>query len=471
MIEVAATAHLVLAVTAAVQRGISRLQDQLGPNLTYGEVDLMRVHLIAPAGGMKLHFLGKDAFPPLGLMYLAAHTPRDVELRLINENLERVDFAEPPDLVGITTTTATAIRAYEIADRYRELGVNVVLGGIHASMVPEEALAHADSVVVGEAEALWPAVVADADAGRLEPVYRAEGFPDFQRPRLPRRDIADPKGYWVPNMVQTSRGCPHSCSFCTVSLFNGRRPRMREVDSVLAEVEPLPRSRVIGQQVVFFVDDNIGARPSRAKELFKALIPMNIFWGSQACMTFGNDEELVALAAESGCRLLFIGVESLSPQGLAEIDKHHNKVEQYENALRMFRRYGILVMGGFVLGLDSDDTSVFADTLEFAVRNKLVLSLFNVQTPYPGTRLYSRLLDERRVDPGFWFDPFWRSRAVYDPIKMSRETLCQGTYQLRRGFYSYRSILRRLDLQRDWLYQLLANLVYRRHHRADRPRI
>ncbi len=430
----------------------------------------MRVHLIAPSGGMKLHGFGREAFPPLGLMVLAAHTPRDVDVRLINENLERIDFADTPDLVGITATTAGAIRAYEIADRYRELGVKVVLGGIHASMVPEEALAHADSVVVGEAEALWPGVIADADAGRLEPVYRAEGFPDFQRPRLPRRDVADPKGYWVPNMVQTSRGCPHNCTFCTVTRFNGRRPRMRDVDSVLAEVEPLPRSRFMGQQVVFFVDDNIGANPNRAKELFKALIPMKIFWGSQACMAFGNDEELVALAAESGCRLMFIGVESLSTQGLAEIDKRHNKVEQYENSLRMFRKYGILVMGGFVLGLDSDGTSVFADTLEFAVRNKLVLALFNVQTPYPGTRLYSRLLDEGRVDPEFWFDPFWRSRAVYDPVRMSRQTLCEGTYQLRQDFYSYRSILSRLSLQKDWPHQLLANLVYRRHHRADRPR-
>ncbi len=471
MMEGSATAHLDLVVTAAAQRGISRFQGQLGPNRTHGEVDLMRVHLIAPAGGMKLHFLGKDAFPPLGLLYLAAHTPRDVELRLINENLERIDLAEPPDLVGITTTTATAIRAYEIADRYRERGVKVVLGGIHASMVPEEAAAHADSVVVGEAEALWPGVIADADAGRLEPAYRAEGFPDFQRPRHPRRDIGDPKRYLVPNMVQTSRGCPHNCTFCTVSLFNGRRPRMREVDSVLAELEPLPRSKAIGRQVIFFIDDNIGAKPSRAKELFRALIPMDIFWGSQACMTFANDEELVALAAESGCRLLFIGVESLSPQGLAEIDKHHNKVEQYENAMQMFSKYGILVMGGFVLGLDSDDTSVFGDTLDFAVRNKLVLALFNVLTPYPGTRLYSRLLEEGRVDPGFWFDPFWRSRAVYDPVKMSRETLCEGTYQLRRGFYSYRSILSRLDRKRDWPQQFLANLVYRRHHRADHPRI
>jgi radical SAM superfamily enzyme YgiQ (UPF0313 family) len=382
-------------------------------------------------------------------------------VRLINENLERIDFADTPDLVGITTMTATAARAYEIADRYRELGAKVVLGGIHASMVPAEASEHADSVVVGEAETLWPQVVADADAGRLEPVYRAEGFFDFKRPRFPRREIADPNRYWFPNVLQTARGCPHNCSFCTVTLFNGRRTRMREVDHVLAEVESLPRNGLIGRKLVAFLDDNIGAKPSRAKELFKALIPMKIMWGSQACVTFANDEELVALAAESGCRLLFIGFESLSPQALAEMRKCHNEVARYENALRVFRRYGILVVGGFILGLDSDDESVFSNTLEFAVRNKMVLAQFGMLSPYPGTRVYRRLLGEGRVEPKFWSDPLWESRAVFEPKNMSRETLCENMYRLGRSFYLYRSMFRCLSLEMDLHRQLLANLIYR----------
>lgn len=431
----------------------------------------MKLHLIAPARSKKPYLFGKETFPPLGFMYLAAYTPREVEVRLINENLEHIDFAELPDLVGITTMTATAAHAYEIADRYRELGVKVVLGGIHASLLPEEALEHADSVVVGEAETIWPNVIADADASRLEPIYRVEGFFDFKRPRLPRRDILNPKGYWLPNAVQTARGCPHNCSFCSVTVFNGRRLRMRELDNVLAEVESLPRSSLFRRKMIAFVDDNIGAKPSRAKELFKALIPMKISWGSQACVTFANDEELVALAAESGCRLLLVGFETLSPQALAEIGKRQNKVEQYENALRVFRKYGIFVLGTFILGLDSDDESVFANTLEFAVRNKLVLAQFGMLSLFPGTRLYRQLLDENRVEPHFWFSPVWENRAVFEPKNMSRETLCGNTYQMGRSFYSYRSILKRLSFGRHWDHQLLANLIYRRSITANRPPI
>jgi radical SAM superfamily enzyme YgiQ (UPF0313 family) len=431
----------------------------------------MKLHLIAPARSKERYLFGKETFPPLGFMYLAAYTPQGVEVRLINENVEPIDYADLPDLVGITTMTATAAHAYEVADRYRDLGVKVVMGGIHASMVPEEALEHADSVVVGEAELVWPQVIADADAGRLDPVYRPEGFIDFKRPRLPRRDIANPRQYWLPNAVQTARGCPHSCDFCSVTLFSGRRPRMRELDNVLAEVESLRRSNLLRRRVVAFLDDNIGARPSRAKELFKALIPMKILWGSQACVTFADDEELVALAAESGCRFLLIGLETLSPQGLAEMGKRQNKVEQYEDALRMLRRHKISVLGAFIFGLDSDGQSVFPDTLEFTLRNKMVLAQFSVLSPYPGTRLFRRLLGENRVEPKFWSDPRWESRTVFDPKNMSRETLCEMTYQVGRRFYSYRSIFSRLSFHRYWYQQLLANLIYRHSITANRPGI
>lgn len=402
-------------------------------------------------------------------MSLAAYTPQDVELRVINENVEPIDFADIPDLVGITTMTATAARSYEIADIYRELGVTVVLGGIHASMLPEEALEHADSVVVGEAEMVWPGILADADAGRLERVYRPEGLFDFKRPRVPRRDVVDPDRYWFPNIVQTARGCPHNCSFCSVTLFNGRRLRMRDLDNVLAEVESLPRSNLLPKKLVAFVDDNIGAKPSRAKGLFEALIPMNILWGSQACISLGNDEELVALAAESGCRVLLIGLETLSPEAIAEVNKHQNRVDEYEGCLRTFRKHGILVIGTFILGLDSDDESVFSETLEFAERNKLVLAQFGMLTLLPGTRVYRRLLAENRVEPTFWSRPFWENRAVFEPNNMSWETLCEGTYQMGRSFYSYRSIFNRLSFQRHLGYQLLANLIYRHSITANRP--
>ncbi len=429
----------------------------------------MKVHFVAPARSKASYLFGKETFPPLGFMWLAAYTPRDVQVRVINENVERIDFSDVPDLVGITTMTATAARAYELADRYRELGAHVVLGGIHASVLPEEALEHADSVVVGEAESVWPRVVADADAGRLERLYQAQDLGDFAHPRIPRRDIIDARHYWLPNAVQTARGCPHDCSFCSVTLFNGRQLRMRDVDNVLAELEPLRRSSLLRKRLVVFVDDNIAAKPSRARELFTALIPMNVLWGSQACVTLGNDEELVALAAESGCRVLLVGFETLSHQALVEVNKRHNKVEQYEDALRTFRRYGILVVGTFIFGLDADDESAFRVTLEFAERSKLVLAQFGMLSLFPGTRIYQRFLDEMRVEPAFWSKSLWELRPIFEPKRMSWERLSEGTYQMGRRFYSYPSIVRRLSFQRHLGYQLIANLIYRHSIVANRP--
>lgn len=421
----------------------------------------MKLHLIAPSRKRKPTLSGKELFPPFGLMYLAAYTPPEVEIRLVDENVERIDFAGRPDLVGITTMTATAPRAYEIADRYRALGIRVVLGGIHASMVPDEAQEHADSVVIGEAEAIWPRVISDADAGRLEPRYRQESFIDFQRPFLPRRDLVDPKRYRSVGGIQTSRGCPHDCSFCSVTAFNGRRHRARELDSVLVEVASLSRRNPVRRQVVPFVDDNIAANPDRAKRLFRALIPMRILWGSQACITIARDEELVSLAAESGCCFLLIGLETLSPRALVEMGKRQNKVEQYEGGLRLLKKYGIHVMGTFLFGFDSDDETVFADTLEFAIRNGMALAQFSTLIPYPGTRLHRQLLDENRLEPRFWLDPSWASRVVYEPKNMSAERLYENTYQVQRGFYSYRSMIRRMSLHRHWNYWLAANLAYR----------
>lgn len=358
----------------------------------------MKLHLIAPTKQGETYLFNKGLLAPLGLMYLAAYTPPEVEVRLIDENVERIDFSQVPDLVGITTMTATAPRAYEIAGRYRALGAKVVLGGVHASMMPEEALRHADAVVVGEAESVWPQVLADYEAGRLEPMYRQEEFIDFARPIQPRRDIIDPKRYWSANGVQTSRGCPHNCNFCSVTAFNGRRVRMRDVDNVLAEVESLPRANLRRRMVVPFVDDNIAANPKRAKELFKELIPMKIRWGSQASITFAGDEELVALAAESGCQFLFVGLETMSRKALAEMGKSQNKVEEYDEAMRLLRKYDIHVMGAFVFGFDSDDETVFTDTLEFAMKNKIQVAQFAHLVPYPGTRLYRELMEQDRVE-------------------------------------------------------------------------
>jgi radical SAM superfamily enzyme YgiQ (UPF0313 family) len=426
-----------------------------------GKNSYLRINLIAPTKQGETYLFNKGLLAPLGIMYLAAHTPPEVEVRLIDENVQRIDFSDLPDLVGISTMTATAPRAYEIADRYRSLGAKVILGGIHASMLPEEALDHADSVVIGEAEEMWPRVLADAEAGRLESLYRQETHIDFARPIQPRRDLIDPKRYWSANVVQTSRGCPHACNFCSVTAFNGRRIRMREVDNVLEEVESLSRNNLLRRKVVAFVDDNIGAHPSRAKELFRGLIPMKIRWGSQASITFANDEELVALAAESGCHFLFVGLETMSKKALEEMGKSQNRVEEYDQAMRLLKKYNIHVMGAFVFGFDSDDETVFSDTLEFTMRNKMQVAQFAYLVPYPGTRLYEKLLQEKRVEPRFWFEPSWDARVVYEPVNFSPQWLADRTHKLQQDFYSYRSIYKRMYLHRHWSYWLAFNLIYR----------
>jgi len=421
----------------------------------------MKLILVSPTKNGETFLFNRGLLAPLGLMYIAANTPAGIDVRIVDENVERIDFSDVPDVVGITTLTQTAPRAYAIADRYRAAGAKVILGGIHASMLPDEALRHADSVVAGEAEEIWPRVISDAVSGTLEPFYHQEGFAEFKRPRQPRRDLVDGRRYWSPNSIQTSRGCPHNCSFCSVTAFNGRKVRMRAVDDVLAEVESLPRSNLIRKKVVPFVDDNIAANPRRAKELFRGLSPMKVIWGSQASISFAEDEELVALAAESGCRFLFIGLETLSPATLSEMGKSQNRVERYAYALRLLREYRIHVMGAFVFGFDTDDESAFDSTLEFAIENRIQVAQFANLTPYPGTRLYDRLLAENRLEPGFWMDPEWDSRVVFQPSGMSPGRLYDNTRRLHLDFYSYRNIIRRMSFYRHWSYWFAFNLLYR----------
>jgi radical SAM superfamily enzyme YgiQ (UPF0313 family) len=421
----------------------------------------LKVNLINPEKKGE-RMLNRALLAPLGLTCLAAYTPEGVDVRIIDENLERVDYKDRPDLVGITSMTATACRAYEIADEYRKRGVKVVIGGIHASMLPEEAMEHADAVVVGEAETLWPKVVSDADAGRLEPLYRLEERGEFKNPLPSRKDLINRKNYWMANNIQTSRGCPHDCSFCSVTTFNGRNVRHRELDNVLAEIESMPKPRFMPKKMIPFVDDNIAANPKRAKELFKALIPLNINWGSQACISFGEDEELVGLAAESGCRMLFIGLETVSSSSLEEMGKRQNKVERYAESLRLMRKHDIYVTGSFIFGFDADDDSIFQETLDFAIENKIHLAQFSNLTPLPGTRLYNQMVAENRMKPGYWLNGLRDSEAVFQPRNFSPQGLCDKTRKVQRDFYSIRSIMKRFYFSRYAPHLLLYNLMYNR---------
>ncbi|MBN1835908.1 MAG: B12-binding domain-containing radical SAM protein [Spirochaetales bacterium] len=412
--------------------------------------------------------------PPLGLLNVAAVTPKDVDVRLVDENVEEIPFADRPDLVGISVMTASADRAYEIADRFRELAVPVVLGGSHVSAMPEEALGHADSVVVGEAEGAWDALLADFRGGgrqALRPRYKAEAHPELAGLPFPDLEMARRAGHYViTNLYGITRGCPHNCSFCSVTKLLGRRIRFRPVEEVVREIarplENLERP-TLRDRFHVFVDDNIMANKGYAKELFRALIPHRILWISQVSVNSAYDDEMLELAAASGCKGVFIGLETVSEGSLSEIGKSQNRIDYYQEAVQKFHRKGIFVEGAFIFGFDHDGPEVFEQTVDFVNRIRLDGVQYTILTPLPGTDFYDKIEAEGR-----FIDRNWRNydctHTVFQPLRMSPEALQAGLHWAYKKTYGLRSILVRsasalTDARRPYFPLLLGfNLGYRK---------
>ena len=402
----------------------------------------MKILLISPENKKSIYAYTKEDvkafwFPKLGLPTIAANTPPDVEVRIVDECVEDIDFNVDVDLVGISVMTYLAPRAYEIAARFRARGVKVVLGGIHVSMCPEEAKEHADSIVVGESEKTWPILVEDFRRGELKSLYEEKDLPKLENLPIPRRELFKPNSYWTTNCVQTSRGCPFACDFCTVTIFGGNQFRLRPIEQVIEEVKRLKKGFVV------FVDDNIAGNKAYAKQLFKALIPLKINWGSQASLTMARDPELLDLAAKSGCTALFIGVESISEENLAAANKRFNKVDKYKEEFRRFHDYGILIQTGMIFGFDHDDESAFERTVEFLEENNIELAMFNILTPLPGTNLYKKMDAEGRIIDRDWSHYDGR-HVVFKPKLMTPETLQEGFLWAYHKFFSYPSIIKRI---------------------------
>lgn len=417
----------------------------------------VRLLVVSPAWLPTLWNGGKILAPPMSLPVLASLTPPDVEIHLVDEHVEPVDLSEPADLVAVSCMTASAPRGYEIADRFRDRGVPVVMGGMHPSALPEEAAQHADAVVVGEAEGQWQQVFSDFAAGRPRQFYRANQRPELKDLPIPRRDLLPTNRYLTVNLVQTARGCPHTCSFCSVSPVFGRRYRFRPIPEVIEEIRSL-RSRWVA-----FPDDNIVANRSRAKELFEALMPLNLRWVGQGDLTMARDPELLELMARSGCMAMFIGLESISPESLASANKRINVRMDYEDAIRTIHRHNIDIIGSFVFGLDPDTPELFEQTVAFAQRVKLAAAQFAVLTPFPGTPLYEQLKGEGRITSEDWAQ-YTMGHVVYQPRNMTAAQLMQGRMKAYRGFYSRPSILRRMWVRRGkgkLLLRLIVNLSYR----------
>ena len=402
----------------------------------------MKITLIEPAMIKNNDFSEKPSWQltPLTLATLAGITPPDVEVEAVDDRIEDINYDSPRDLVGISVKTFTARRAYQIADEFRRRGVPVIMGGHHPTLLPEEALQHADSVLTGEAEEVWLDVLHDVGHRQLKKIYHQPHMLPFEGVRV-NRSIFAGKKYLPVGMVETTRGCPFSCNFCSVTTFFGRSFRHRPPKEVVAEVESLDK------KFIFLVDDNIVADKEAAKELFRALIPLNIRWISQASLTMTKDKELMRLMHESGCAGVLTGIETISRANLKQIHKSWNTVGiGYDEALKIARDNGIAVVGSFILGMDEDTSESLNELLEFTIHERFFAVLFNLLTPYPGTELYDQFLaSDRLTKSQWWLDPdYTYGSAVFKPKNISAHELEQGRLRLYREFYSPSSMLKRL---------------------------
>jgi len=426
----------------------------------------MKLELIVPATQESFLNQKKALCPPLGLAMVAALTPSEVDVLLTDENVSVIDFQKEIDLVGITVLTITAKRAYEIADTFRSKGVKVVLGGSHPTALPKEASQHADAVVIGEAEGVWANVIKDFKANKLQRIYSHHERPSLLNLPIPRRDLFANGAYYFRNTISTTRGCPYACSFCSVTSFFGNTYRCRPVEEILKEIETMDHSKLI-----WFIDDNIVGSSKFAKELFRALVPYKLKWASQASVTIARDDELLRLAAKSGCVILLIGLETLSPANLVKMGKKVNKVDKYESVIKKIHSYGIAIHGFFILGLDEDDICVFERTRHFAQKMRLESAQFAWPVPYPGTLLGESLDKAGRIITKDW--SHYESSIVFEPKLMSRETLQKGRDRVLSEFYSLSSIWARLGIIRNhpialWVLNLYFRSFWLKKFRTNR---
>jgi radical SAM superfamily enzyme YgiQ (UPF0313 family) len=393
------------------------------------------IHL-AKRDNKKLHQAAPLTFPTL-----AAVTPAYAEVSITDEALHAIDFDKSIDIVGITVILPFAPRAYEVSAEFRERGVTVVLGGPHVTSLPEEAQNHADAIVIGEADEIWPAIIDDFRKGRLKKIYRQQGPTNLNNIPAPRRDIL-PKGYTLGNSVMATRGCPYQCSYCSIhQVFPGYRKR--PIGDVIAEIDELDGDNLIDKKLFIFWDDNIVAHVGYSKKLFKEIIPLKRHWISQSVMSIGQDKELVKLAGKSGCVGLFLGVESFNQKTLQEMNKSHNKLQKLKDTVQLLHDQGISVYAGIMFGFDDDDRSVFEKTLEIVTKLNIDLVNPTIVTPYPRTPLFDLIEKEKRFLTKDW-SRFDGTNVVFRPKKMRPQELLEGWHWMRKEFYSRGSILRRL---------------------------
>ncbi|MCE9624080.1 MAG: B12-binding domain-containing radical SAM protein [Deltaproteobacteria bacterium] len=425
----------------------------------------MKLLLIAPAGLEVQGVKGKHVHH-LNLAVIAAlATPYFDEIKIIEEEFERLDPDESADFVGITMMSCQAPRGYWLADQFRKKGVRTICGGSHASFMVEECGKHFDSVVVNEVEMVWEAIMADFHSDRLKPVYQTSQLIDLKDLPMPRKDLFFNAGTTLnAQVIQSGRGCPLGCNFCTVTLMYGKTFRTRPVEHVVEEIKRYP------SKIFFFVDDNIFLSRSYAYELCEALIPLKIKWGSQGSMELiCKDEKLLKLAARAGCMSLFVGIESIDQKTLDSAHKSFNMVKNYEENIRKMHRAGINVVGAFIFGFDQDTAESFDRVFDFAMKNRLAMVNTGIMTPFPGTEVYEKAKREGKIFDHDW-EHYTGANLVWRHPTMSKEEIEEVYAQFRQRFYTWPSIFKRFWANRSHpLYYFGMNFTHWwRAHRNPR---
>lgn len=424
----------------------------------------MKITFIRPNIGTMLQgtYVDEGRMEPLQLGILASLTPPGIETVLYDDRMEPIPYDIKTDLVALTVETFTAKRSYEIAGEYRKRGVPVVMGGMHPTLIPGEAAGHADAVITGDAERIWQTVLEDFRSGNLKKFYQGP-FGEPQPEVLPKRELFKKKGYLKISLIQFSRGCSNSCEFCATSLFFKRSSYCRAVKDVVREIE------TYNLKTLFFVDDNITANPQKAKELFRALIPLKVKWVSQGALDMTEDLELMDLMEKSGCMGNVIGFESINRQNLSVMQKSPNITENfdcYKSQIKILKDYGQQTWAAFTIGHDEDTKESIRELLDFALYNKFAFAAFNVLMPYPETPLYKRLESQNRLlyDKTWWLSPDFRfNHAPFIPKNMSPGELTAAGFEARKKFNSVGSIIKRAFDRKTHmksLYKLFIYLLY-----------
>jgi radical SAM superfamily enzyme YgiQ (UPF0313 family) len=446
----------------------------------------MKILLISPERERKKEeaFLFRLSF--LNLPYVAAVTPPDVEVKIVDEAFEKVSFEEKVDLVGITVQTPVAPRAYQIAEEFKKRGIPVVMGGVHASVLPEEALQHVDAVVVGEAEEVWPELIEHLRKGQMRQIYQGNGFVNPSSLPLPKRELLNEKFYFPLKLLETTRGCPHRCDFCGVSKFFGFRYRNRPISEIDRELKTLfqkvpamnPLLKKIlslfskdlpyflKRRLLYIIDSNVAGDRRFALDLVSLLKEFDLLWYGHAPVSIAFDQKLLEGFSQSGCIALNIGFESFSTKNLQTMGKGFNQPSRYAEAVERIHDRGMGIMGTFIVGLDDDDPGVFQRIIDFCIDERLDWALTFIMAPYPGTDSFLRLEKEGRIFCRDW-EKYDSLNVVYQPLLMSVEELEKGMRRVWKEVFSLPSIYKRI-IKRPWVHPIFYLMMNWQFHKLTR---